>query len=437
LRKQESSPRFRHPLHSLIYLIGFVLLCQTPWLVSASAESLSAGFGPALVPERVNVAAATNGGIATASSSQEEKFALNAAINGDRKGLNLGTGDGGWRDDTASVFPDTLEVTFAGSMPIDEINVITQQDTWWNPVEPTLTMAFFNNGITSFEVQFWNGSNWAAIPGGVVTGNNKVWRKFTFSPITTNKIRVQVNGSVLPHSTIIELEAFATIEVTPTPTPTPTPAPVINGPVDEALAAREIYFDSDNNVGFGTTTPVFNDDGITGANVGRFVAIDGRLTGAAGYLGLGGTVPTPGDRVGVLNFYNWAMGGADHRTAAIYSFNGPQLGTGNLEFYTSPNFIGPVRRIQISPTGEVGINHASSTGTMVSIMGMTADATTKGLVVLDSNDRPVLTVRSDGQIAAEKAGQGIVLKSPNGLVCRKLTINNSGELVVQPMGTCP
>ena len=41
-------------------------------------------------------------------------------------------------------------------------------------------------------------------------------------------------------------------------------------------------------------------------------AIDGRFTGAAAYLGIGGNIPTPGDRVGVLNFYNIAMGGVDH-----------------------------------------------------------------------------------------------------------------------------
>src|ERR1043166_9682028 len=108
--------------------------------------------------------------------------------------------------------------------------------------------------------------------------------------------------------------------------------------------------------------PIFNDDGTTGASVGKWVAIDGRTPGAAAYLGLGGNIPTAGDRVGVLNFYNLAMGGVDHRTAAIFSFNGPQLGTGTLEFFTSPNFIGPVRRVQIAATGEVGVNHAAGAG---------------------------------------------------------------------------
>jgi hypothetical protein len=385
----------------------------------------------------MNVAASFNGGVATASSTQEDKYTLAAAINGDRKGLNLGQQDGGWRDDTPSVFPDTFEVAFAGPSVIDEISVITIQDTWWNPVEPTETMVFFNNGITAFEVQTWNGSSWVAIPGGVVTGNNKVWRKFTFSEITTEKIRVLVNGSKTPSSTIIEVEAFGTLVEPPDPTPTPTPAPTPDGTVDSALAAREIFFDAENNVGFGTTVPIFNDDGTTGAFVGKWVAIDGKFSGAAGYLGIGGNVPTPGQRVGVLSFYNSVMPGPDHRTAAIFSFNGPTIGSGNLELYTTPNFIGPVRRIQISPTGEVGINHNANVGTQMSIMGKTTGSSANTLVVLNGNDSATLVVRDDGQIAVGRPGQGIVLKSPNGQVCRKLVINDAGELVVQSMPSCP
>jgi len=46
-------------------------------------------------------------------------------------------------------------------------------------------------------------------------------------------------------------------------------------------------------------------------------------------------------------------------------------------------------------------------------------------------------VRNDGQVSVGQAGQGIVLKSPNGQVCRKLTIDDSGNLVVAPMTSCP
>ena len=400
-------------------LLSIVFTCLFPALVSAQ--------------ERINVALAANGGTSTASSTLDN-YTPDAVIDGDRKGLNLTSG-GGWRDDTPGVFPDILEVDFANTTSIDEVSVFTQQDTWWSPVEPTETLSFFNNGITAFEVQFWNGSTWSTVPGAIVSGNTKVWRKFTFSPISTEKIRLVITASRLTHSTVVEFEAWGIPGGNPGPTPTPTPLP--GGDVEDALAAREIFFDNENNIGIGTMQPIFNDDGTTGAFVGKWVAIDGKFPGAAAYLGLGGTVPTPGHRVGVLSFYNIAMGGVDHRTAAIYSFNGPQLGTGNLEFYTAPNFSGPVRRMQIGPTGEVGINHAAGTGTMVSIMGKSTTESTKALVVLDNQDRSMLTVRDDGQITVGRPGQGIVLKSPNGLVCRKLVIDDAGNFIVQAMGSCP
>jgi RHS repeat-associated protein len=43
-----------------------------------------------------------------------------------------------------------------------------------------------------------------------VTGNNKVWRKFTFSPITTNKIRVFINTVPDAWSRVVEIQAFGT-----------------------------------------------------------------------------------------------------------------------------------------------------------------------------------------------------------------------------------
>jgi len=209
------------------------------------------------------------------------------------------------------------------------------------------------------------------------------------------------------------------------------------GELVAALAERDIYIDENKHIGFGTPYPIFNDDGTTGAYIGKWVAIDGTVTGAAAYLGLGGTIPTPGDRVGALNFYNLAMGGFDHRTASILSFNGQTLGSGNLELYTTPDNVGPVRRMQIAPTGEVGINHNAVPGTMMQVMGRTVDASQNALGVLNSLDRSLLTIRNDGQITVGQPGEGIVLKSPNGLVCRKLTIDNSGNLVVKVMTICP
>ena len=127
--------------------------------------------------------------------------------NGDRKGLNLSNG-GTWNDATAGVYPDWVQIDFNGAKTINEIDVFTIQDNYGSPVEPTDTMTFSQYGITAFDVQYWNGATWVTVPGGSVTGNNKVKSKFTFSPITTSKIRVLVNNALASYSRIIEIETY-------------------------------------------------------------------------------------------------------------------------------------------------------------------------------------------------------------------------------------
>ena len=151
-----------------------------------------------------NVALASNGATVTASSTLSPYVAANV-IDGSRRAVN-GTG---WLDNTFNSFPDSVEISFNGSKTISEIDVVTQQDDPQNPVEPTLSQTFSLYGITAFDVQYWNGSAWTTVPGGSVTGSNKVWRQFTFAPITTNKIRVVVNaGADNAFSRVVEVEAW-------------------------------------------------------------------------------------------------------------------------------------------------------------------------------------------------------------------------------------
>src|SRR5262249_28537707 len=137
----------------------------------------------------VNVAAAVNGATAIASSTLGNGYAASGVINGDRKGLNWGNG-GGWNDGTEKLYPDLVEVDFAGPQTISEIDVFTLQDDFLNPVDPVLGMPFNLYGITDFQVQFWDGQAWVVIPGGNISGNSLVWRQLPFDPISTTKIRV-------------------------------------------------------------------------------------------------------------------------------------------------------------------------------------------------------------------------------------------------------
>jgi RHS repeat-associated protein len=151
-----------------------------------------------------NVALASNGATATASSIYNGPYPASKTNDGNRAL--------GWWNDAApgNSFPDWLEVAFSGSKTIDEIDVITLQDNYASPVEPTETMTFAVYGLTGYDVQYWTGSAWATVSGGSITGNNKVWKKFTFSPITTTKIRVLTNASSDGLSRLVEVEAWST-----------------------------------------------------------------------------------------------------------------------------------------------------------------------------------------------------------------------------------
>ena len=199
----------------------------------------------------------------------------------------------------------------------------------------------------------------------------------------------------------------------------------------------QIFFDAMNNVGFGTTNPIFNDDGVTGANVGKYFAIDGVVPGGAAYLGIGGDVPGIYDRVGCLNFYNRSVLTPDSRNAVICSFNdGAGPGKGDLRFYTAPDTVGPRLRVAIGSAGTIGINRPHPLGALVNLGPGPGGAIGAVISAIDANDTQIFSLRNSGTLAVHAAGEGIILKSPDGLVCTKLTISNSGALVTTIV-TCP
>jgi uncharacterized protein (TIGR03437 family) len=162
---------------------------------------------PSAPPASTNYALASNGGLASASSEFSSSYPAAAINNGDRKGLNWASG-GGWGDNSPDVYPDWIQVNFNGTKSINQIGVFTIQDNYTSPSTPDLNMTFSQFGVTHFEVLYWNGAAWVPVPGGNVSGNNKVWTQLTFAPITTDKVRVQVNNSLSSFSRVVEIEAF-------------------------------------------------------------------------------------------------------------------------------------------------------------------------------------------------------------------------------------
>jgi len=154
----------------------------------------------------VNVALASNGAAASASSYYNSSYGPASVINGDRSGANWGSG-GGWNDAApANSYPDWLQVNFSGTKSVTQVIVYSVQDNYTSPVEPTDTMTFSSYGLTNFSVQGWDGSAWQTL--ATVSGNNLVKRTVNFSAFTTDQIRIYITGAVDGYSRATEVEVF-------------------------------------------------------------------------------------------------------------------------------------------------------------------------------------------------------------------------------------
>ncbi|HHW01106.1 MAG TPA: hypothetical protein GXX36_16345 [Clostridiaceae bacterium] len=195
-----------------------------------------------IVGEGVNVALASNGGIASASSQYSKNYPVEAVNDGDRAGIEWENG-GVWADATPDEYPDWVEISFDSIYSIDTINVFTLQDDVDNMCEPTLYMDFTKSGITMFDVQYWdiNSQSWKIVPGGKVTDNINVWRQFRFAPVNTNRIRVLVKGALQQFSRIADIEAFTAVKQAAEPEPGTNVAHLSNRAV--ATASSEYSVD--------------------------------------------------------------------------------------------------------------------------------------------------------------------------------------------------
>ena len=108
-------------------------------------------------------------------------------------GAGWGSG-GGWNDVTGGTFPDWVQIVFNGQKTIDHVVVVTLQDNYTSPVQPTASTTFTMYGVTDFNVQAWNGSSWVTL--GTVAGNNLVMRTVNFTAVTTDRIRINVTGAL-------------------------------------------------------------------------------------------------------------------------------------------------------------------------------------------------------------------------------------------------
>ena len=162
-------------------------------------------------PIASNVALASNGGVASASTTYSAGYPASAINDNERAGLNPGNG-GYWNDATPNTLPDSVQILFDGSKTIDRVVVYSVQDNYLSPVEPTDSQTFSLYGITTFTVDGWDGANWETLAS--VSGNTLVKRTVTFAAYTTTQIRINVTGTTDSWSRLTEVEAWGVAAVT-------------------------------------------------------------------------------------------------------------------------------------------------------------------------------------------------------------------------------
>lgn len=199
-----------------------LLAILTAWLWLSAAATEARG------QVLTNVALSTNGAQAFATSTANPSYPPAAAIDGDRTGAAWGPGAGGWNDGSQGVFSsDAVVINFNQARAINQVDVITLRDNFaTNPNEPDLNETFntapnTGQGVVDYDVQYLSGHGWVTVtcgntssPCGRVVGNNKVWRRFSFSAVSTTAIRIAVHkGAVwtaIPnnYSRLVEVEAW-------------------------------------------------------------------------------------------------------------------------------------------------------------------------------------------------------------------------------------
>jgi hypothetical protein len=174
---------------------------------ASTSASLSQSITSVSAPppgSAVNVALASAGAVASASSTMSG-YDASHAINGRRTGTRTSS-DLWWLDNNNGVFPDWLEVRFAGKKTLSSVVVYSLSDTYLTGTEPTGTTPALNYGLRDFTVQGWNGSAWITL--GTVTGNTLAKRTVTFASFSTDRIRLSVTNASSGWSRVVELEAW-------------------------------------------------------------------------------------------------------------------------------------------------------------------------------------------------------------------------------------
>lgn len=148
---------------------------------------------------------AEQGAVATASSTLDARFAVEAVIDGDTTGSAWEQG-GGWNDATPGKWGDWVQIGLGAERSIGRIVVTTLADDFGSSGTIGADARFTRYGIVDFDVQVAEGDSWRTV--AEVRGNDLVRREVRFDPTVTSSFRIVVQRGLYDYSRIVELEAF-------------------------------------------------------------------------------------------------------------------------------------------------------------------------------------------------------------------------------------
>lgn len=177
-----------------------------------------------------------------------------------------------------------------------------------------------------------------------------------------------------------------------------------------------------------STGKIITATSIAGSNV-YGVEINNISHNGGGILVTGGSFGVYGETVGNADSPNITIGvhGVTHAangTGVRGTADNSSSGKGVVGFGT----IGVSGETNGTGANNIGVLGFAGNSSSVAIKGINTGGGLAGQF-----DGPI---KINGNVLVESAGQGIVLKSPNGLTCKLLTIDDSGAMTLAPI-TCP
>jgi hypothetical protein len=113
-----------------------------------------------------------------------------------------------WRGEV----PSTIDIDFESNKTITSADIFTG---YFNGT-------FWDSQVSAFSLQAWNGSSWIDIPGADITGNTNEHVTFSFSSVTTQKVRLITPAGASDFARYMEIQLWATSETIATVPDAPT-----------------------------------------------------------------------------------------------------------------------------------------------------------------------------------------------------------------------